>query len=164
MLKKLLLNSLLLIVFLVTSTACVPATGRSQEVVTIQIPILSSLGGDFPVAELSALPEDQRMNPIGFIGSQQQLDTVLNHLQAGGRLLPPVDFSTQLVLFARNTRFYNRLSIASVTLVGDTVEILSMSTMSAMPIGEKVAMSLVVVEQGGARFIAVNGEKMAIGK
>jgi hypothetical protein len=34
--------------------------------------------------------------------------------------------------------------------------------MSAMPIKEKVAMSLVVVERGGAKFIDVNGEKIEL--
>ncbi len=162
MLKKLLLNALLLAVFLVTSTACVPAEESSTEIVTLQVPILASLGGDFPVAELGSLPDAQRMKPGGFIGSQQQLDAVLEHLHAGGKVLPPVDFSTQRVLYVRNTRFYNRLSIASVTLVDNTLEILSMSTLSAMPIKENVAMSLVVVPRLGAKYLKVAGEKVRL--
>jgi hypothetical protein len=162
MLKKILLHSLLLVVFLVTSTACVPAAGSNREVVTLQVPILSSLGGDFPVAGLGVLPEAQRMNPIGFIGSQMQLDKVLKYLQAGDKLLPPVDFSTQRVLYARNTVFYNHLSIAAVTLVGNTLKILSMSTLSAMPIEENVAMSLVVVPRLEAKYLEVAGEKVRL--
>ena len=37
-----------------------------------------------------------------------------------------------------------------------------MSTMSARPIKEKVAMSLVVVARGSAQFVDVNGVKVVI--
>jgi hypothetical protein len=146
---------------LIAASACTLATENSPGVAH-KVPILHSLGGDFPVTALDLLPEGQRLNPVGYLGSQSQLDAVVEQLQAGGKMLPTVDFTTQLVLFVRNTRFYNRLSIGAVTLAGATFEILSMSTMSAMPIKEKVAMSLVVVERGGAKFIAVNGEKVVI--
>ena len=164
MLLKIVLLSIVLVFLLSATFACTQVIEKNSGITRIQVPILFSLGGDFPVSELDALPEAQRLLPVGCLASQQQVDAVLQHFQEGGKGFPAVDFSTQLVLFARNTVFYNRLSIAGVTLVGDSLEVLSMSTMSAMPIKEKVAMSLAVVERSGARFIVVNGEKIEIRK
>jgi hypothetical protein len=152
----------MLLSFLVIATSACTLATENRPGVAHKVPILHSIGGDFPVAALDLLPEGQRLNPVGYLGSQSQLDAVVEHLQSGGKTLPTVDFTTQLVLFARNTRFYNRLSIGAVTLAGATFEILSMSTMSAMPIEEKVVMSLVVVERGGAKFIDVNGVMVEI--
>ena len=161
MLREMSMRFILLTFLVIATSACTLATENRPGVVH-KVPILHSLGGDFPVAALDLLPDGQRMSPVGFIGNQTRLDAVIEQFQAGGKVLPAVDFSTQLVLFARNTRFYNRLSIGAVTLVGTTFEILSMSTMSARPIKEKVAMSLVVVARGAARFVSVNGEQMEI--
>ena len=159
--RKTVVQSLFLIIFLLLFSACTSAKQNSSGI-PLKVAIIHSLGGDFPVAQLDVLPVGQRLNPVGYIVSQQQLAAVLRHIESGDTILPAVDFSTQMVLFARNTRFYNRLSIGAVTLVGEAFEVLSMSTMSARPIEDKVAMSLVVVERGEARFIVVNGEKVEL--
>ena len=63
--------------------------------------------------------------------------------------VPEVDFTVNIVLFARNTQFYNRLSIGKVEVSGGVAELLAMETMSALPIEEKAAISLVVVPRQG---------------
>lgn len=163
MVLKIVVQSLFLTFLLLFVSSCTSATDKHVAPDRIQVPILHTLGGDFPVAQLDVLPVGQRISPVGYIGSQQQLEALLQHLDGVGTYdLPTVDFSTELVLFARNTRFYNRLSIGRVTLAGDTLEVLSMSTMSARPIEDKVAMSLVVINKGRARFVSVNGEKVEL--
>ncbi|MBC2709559.1 MAG: hypothetical protein HGJ94_00660, partial [Desulfosarcina sp.] len=57
------------------------------------------------------------------------------------------------VLFARNTHFYNRISIGKVNVKKGAAEVLAMETMSAMPIEDKVAISLVVVARQGITAI-----------
>ncbi len=67
-----------------------------------------------------------------------------------------------MVLFARNTQFYNRISIGQVNLKGGVVEVLAMETMSAAPIQDKVAMSLVVVPRQGISGIQAGDEVIPI--
>ena len=51
---------------------------------------------------------------------------------------PEIDFTVNLVLFARNTQFYNRINIGKVNVSNGVAEVLAMETMSAMPIEDKV--------------------------
>jgi hypothetical protein len=57
------------------------------------------------------------------------------------------------VLFARNTQFYNSIRIGKVNVRDGVAEVLTMETMSAIPIEEKVAVSLVVVPRKGIKSI-----------
>ncbi|MCK5641190.1 MAG: hypothetical protein KAJ19_10345, partial [Gammaproteobacteria bacterium] len=79
-----------------------------------------------------------------------------------GEAVPEVDFKTNLVLFARNTQFYNRISIGKVNVKNGVAEVLAMETMSAMPIQDKVAMSLVVVPRKGIKLIRSTDGLVAI--
>ena len=67
--------------------------------------------------------------------------------------VPEIDFKAKLVLFARNTHFYNRISIGQVNVTNGVAEVLAMETISAMPIEDKVAMSLVAVVRQGITAI-----------
>ena len=154
--------SLFIPLLLIILSACSIAMPSNDTEVNRQVSIIGSLSGNFPIVALTALPEVQRTNPVGYLVNQQQLDSVMQYFQADGKVLPDVDFSSQIVLFARNTVFYNRLSIAQVTLIGETLSVLSMETRSARPIDDKVAMSLVVIPREGARFIAVAGGNIKI--
>ena len=127
-----------------------------------QVPILAFLSGDFPVAAFDSLPKNQREAPIGFLGTQQQLDLVLEQINSAESLSYKVDFSTQIVLFVRNTVFYNRLSIGQVTLEDDTLKVTSVQTLSAIPIRGKVAISMVVVPRQGARYLESGGLKVPL--
>jgi len=61
--------------------------------------------------------------------------------------------TANLVLFARNTQLYNRTRIGKVNVKNGVTEVLAMETMSAMPIEDKVAMSLAVVLRKGIESI-----------
>ncbi len=153
---------LFLALLLIISAACTGATVNNAEVAAVKLPILYALAGDLSVSGLISLPKQQRTKPIGYLASQQQLDEVMRYFQTDATLLPAVDFTTQLVLFARNTVYYNRLSIVAVDLVGETLKVVSVSTLSAMPIQQQVAMSLVVIPRQGAKYLDVAGEKTRI--
>lgn len=76
-----------------------------------------------------------------------------------GETEPEMDFKNTLVLFVRNTQFYNRISIGRVVLRNGIAEIVAMETLSAMPIEDKVAMSLAVVSRKGIKGIKA-GDKI----
>ena len=79
-----------------------------------------------------------------------------------GENVPEIDFKANLVLFARNTQFFNRISIGKVNVTNGMAEVLAMETMSAMPIEDKVAMSLVVIVRQGITAIQSGDEIIPI--
>jgi hypothetical protein len=121
------------------------STGSSGE-----IKILQSWQGDYPVAQLDLLPMKQRGQGLGFIDSASTFEGIWKAFKPG-EPVPEIDFQTSLVLFARNTQFYNRISIGRATVKNGVVELLAMETMSAMPIEDKVVMSLVQVDRKGIK-------------
>jgi hypothetical protein len=94
------------------------------------------------------LPAGQRDQPVGFIDNPGTFEDVW-HAWKPSDPVPDVDFTTRLVLFARNTQFYNRLSIGKVTVTGGIAEVMAPETLSAMPVEDKVALSMAVVDRAG---------------
>ena len=140
-------------------------TTLSADISTVKdgpVQILGTLNGDLPVSSLKMLPVELQEQPVGYLSSQKQLDVFLQSIQADGTLLPVVDFSSQIILFAKNTVYYNRLSIGQVFREGETLTILAMETRSAMPVTDKVAISLVIIERNGAMFIDAGNTKVTI--
>jgi hypothetical protein len=133
-------------------------TGKETPAASGEVAILQSWQGDYPVAQLKLLPEKQREQGVGFIDDGETFKTVWNVFKPGEDV-PKIDFKAHLVLFARNTQFYNRISIGKVKVTNGVAEMLAMETMSAMPIEAKVAMSLVVVPRQGITAIQ-NGDKI----
>lgn len=123
--------------------------------------ILQSWHGDFPVAQLQTLPEKQREQGIGFIDTPETFASVWKAYKPG-EAVPEIDFTANLVLFARNTRFYNRIRIGKVNVKNGVAEVLAMETLSAMPIEDKVAMSLVKVAKQGITSIQTGNEIIPI--
>lgn len=118
---------------------------------------MQSWQGDYPVAQLKLLPHDQREQAVGFINDAKTFEQVWKAFKPG-KNVPEIDFKTNLVLFARNTQFYNRISIGKVTVTNGVAEVLAMENMSAMPIEDKVAMSLVVIARQGVTAVQ-SGDK-----
>ncbi len=110
--------------------------------------ILKSWQGDYPVAKLQLLPEKQRELAVGFIDDSETFTKVWKAFKQGEDV-PEIDFKTSMVLFTRNTQFYNRISIGKVNVKNGVAKVLAMETMSSMPIEDRVAMSLVVVPKQG---------------
>jgi len=124
---------------------------------TGEVEIVQMWQGDYPVAQLSELPEAQRDCGIGYIADAETFENVWKAFRPG-EPVPETDFKENLVLFARNTQFFNRVRIGKVKVTNGVAEVLAMETLSAMPIEDKVAMSLAVVPRKGIQSIQI-GEK-----
>lgn len=132
-----------------------------SQAVTREAKILQSWHGDYPVAQLKLLPEGQREQPVGFINDAKTFGGVWKAFNPG-EVVPEIDFRANLTLFARNKQFYNRIRIGKVNVANGVAEVLAMETMSAMPIEDKVGMSLVVVPRQGISWIRAGDEVVPI--
>jgi acid phosphatase (class A) len=130
-----------------------PLTGEAE--------ILQSWQGDYPVAQLKLLPDKQHEQAIGFISDAVTFKAVWQAFKPREKI-PAINFKSDLVLFARNTQYYNRISIGKVSVINGVAEVLAMETMSASPIEDKVAMSLVVVSRKGIKSIRTPNGSIAI--
>ncbi|MBW1851203.1 MAG: hypothetical protein JRJ15_07185 [Deltaproteobacteria bacterium] len=161
------ISLLLTILALVILTACNRSDNTTTEKTDHSAPfsgeakILQSWQGDYPVALLNLLPEEQREQAVGFIDDAKTFELVWKEFKPGEDV-PVIDFKGSLVLFARNTQFYNRIRIGKVNVTNGVAEVLAMETMSAMPIEDKVAMSLVVVARQGIAAIQTGDENIPI--
>ncbi len=158
--------SLLLTVFtLVMLFGCSHSDTRTDhaQAAGSEAEILQSWKGDYPVAKLKLLPEKQREQWVGFINNAKTFAAVWKTFKPGEDV-PEIDFKANLVLFARNTQFYNRISIGKVNVKNGVAEALAMETMSAMPIEDKAAMSLVVVSLNGITAIQTRDEIIPVNK
>ena len=126
-----------------------------------KIEILQSWQGDYPVAQLNALPEGQREHGIGYIPDAKAFEDVWTAFKPG-ESVPEIDFKANLVLFARNKQFFNRVSIGKVQVTNGVAEVVAMETMSARPIEDKVAMSLAVVPRDRIRFLQTGDESIPV--
>ncbi|RJP93772.1 MAG: phosphatase PAP2 family protein [Desulfobacteraceae bacterium] len=130
---------------------------------SVEAEILKSWQGDFPLNQLHLLPEGQRQSPAGFIDSAQTFTDVWKALKPGEGV-PVIDFNANLVLFARNTQFFNRISIGKVDVKNGVAQLLAMETMSANPLEDKAAMSMVVVSKSGVSAIQTGDKIIPIAK
>ncbi len=126
-----------------------------------EISVLQEWRGDYPVSELHRLPDVQRKTRVGYLSSPEQFMRVWQALKPGEKV-PEVDFSEHLVVFARNVTFYNRNAIAQVLLRDNVVEILVRETMSALPIEDRVAMSIAVIPRAGINYIEAGTERIPV--
>lgn len=94
------------------------------------------------------LPKAQHNSPVGYINDKETFGRIWQAFKPG-EAIPEVDFKANLVLFVRNTQFYNRINIGKVKVEKGVAEVLAMETLSALPIEDKVAMSVVVVPRKG---------------
>lgn len=73
-----------------------------------------------------------------------------------------MDFSSNIVVFVRNMRLYNRTNIFKTALKDGVLEVLAMETMSAIPITDKVAMAMAVVPRQGIQFIQAGPTRLPV--
>ncbi|MGE5320963.1 MAG: hypothetical protein ACM3KD_12330, partial [Hyphomicrobiaceae bacterium] len=118
----------------------------------VELPIVQSWSGDYPVAELKLLPEGQQQSGAGYLGSAAAFASIWAAFSPG-EAVPTVNFRKQVVVFHRNVNFYNRTRIFKVTLKDGGAEVLATETMSAIPITDKVSMALAVVPRAGVKAI-----------
>jgi len=127
----------------------------------VDVNILQTWQGDYPVDQLNLLPGGQRELNIGYISNSDSFSAIWNQFKPN-KNVPGIDFSENFVLFARNIQYYNRISIGKVTLKKGVVDILAMETMSAMPIEANVALSLAVVPRKGITAIKLGDDQILI--
>ena len=123
--------------------------------------ILKDWRGDYPVAQLDRLPEGQRAIRIGYLDTLSKFTEVWQVFKPGEEV-PDIDFSVNLVVFSRNVTFYNRISIVKALLRDGIAEILTMETMSAFPIEDKVAMALAIIPRAGINYIEAGNERIPV--
>jgi hypothetical protein len=138
-------------------------TSEQTPAASGEVNILQAWRGDYPVDQLNLLPEDQREPAVGFIGDSETFAGVWKAFKPGEGV-PEIDFKANLVLFVRNTQFYNRISIGKVNVTKGVAALLAMETMSALPIEDKVAMSMVVVARQGITAIQSGNEIIPVKK
>lgn len=118
------------------------------------VKILQSWQGDYPLAQLEIFPENQREHGTGYINDENDFALIWKAFKPGEDV-PDVDLQDNVILFARNTRFYNRISIGKVEVQNGVAQVLAMETMSAQPIEEKVALSLAMIPRRGITAVRV---------
>ena len=146
------------VVALSTSTSAQPSTG---EDVPRDLSILQKWSGDFPSTHLDRLPERQTDTKIGYIGKKSVFANVWKAFKPK-EPVPEVDFSKNLVVYTRNVRFYNRLSIFKTTLKGDTIGLMAMETRSARPLEDHAAMAMAAIPREGIKYIQVGNESISV--
>jgi len=122
------------------------------------VEILQKWNGDFPVTSLDLLPAGQRESVHGLIGDVKTFVAVWETLFPD-QPPPAIDFKENVVIFSRNTDFYNPTSIARAELKDGVLEVLAIETLSSRPIEDKVAMALAVVPRRGIESIRA-GEQL----
>ncbi|MDX1776905.1 MAG: hypothetical protein R3297_10010 [Desulfobulbales bacterium] len=155
-LKSGLLFLLLVIVLFHVNGCTAKETIRADS---IDLPLFDTISGEYPVSELGRLPPGQQDTTVGYIGDTETFIPVWRAFMPN-EILPEVDFSNKIIVFSRNTQFYNRTIIFKVTLSDGVAEIFAMETMSAIPIDDKVAMAMAVIPREGVT--AIKGGAVAI--
>ena len=145
------------VVFLISGCA----TTNTINSAPINIPLLEKWSGDYPVPELGRLPEGQQNAGTGYIGDAKTFIPVWRAFMPK-EILPVVDFGKNIVVFTRNTEFYNQTFILKAALQDGTVEIITMKTLSAIPIKERIAMAMAVIPRDGIMAIQADTEKIRV--
>lgn len=127
----------------------------------VDLPILQRWSGDYPVAELKRLPEGQRKTRVGFFGDGPSFAAAWPAFKPGEKV-PQVDFVENLVVFSRNRVYYNRTSIAKVTIQDGVAEVMAIETRSSAPVADKAAMAMAVIPREGVKFIQAGKERIPV--
>lgn len=151
--------SLLGILALGMMTACTTAT--VTDIPPAEVVISQSWSGDYPVAGLTRLPQGQQRSRAGYLGNAAVFKSVWSGFKPD-EAVPVVDFRTDMVMFYRNVDFYNRTRILKVMLKDGTADVIAMETMSAIPIGDKVAMAMAVIPRAHVKTIQAGAERLAV--
>lgn len=123
--------------------------------------ILQRWAGDYPLAQLDRLPEGQRQSRVGYLGDPAAFTRLWLAFKPDTPV-PTLDFSKNLVVFARNVDLYRRTLIAKVTLLRGVAEIVDVGTASESPIEDQVAIALALIPRDGLEFIQRGKERIPV--
>ena len=141
--------------------ACLGCSALTPEPGPVDVPVLQHWQGDYPVSALAALPAAHRDSGLGLLESTEQFAPVWAAFSPA-EPQPPIDFGTDVVVYVRNTVFYNRLVIGRVRAEDGVAEVLAMETLSARPIEDRVAMALAVIPRAGLRAVRVGDQRVPL--
>jgi hypothetical protein len=136
------------------------ALGPPAEIPKV-LPVLQRWTGDYPVGQLDRLPEGQRRSRVGCLSDAAAFKRFWQAFKPD-TAVPAIDFSKNLVIFARNMDRYHRTLIAKVTLQDGVAEIVDIGTASASPIEDKVGVALALVPREGVQFIRRGKERIPV--
>ncbi len=125
------------------------------------VTMLHQWDGDYPVDSLSALPAHVRDLPVGYLADAAMFARIWNIFKPDVNV-PEVDFADNIVVYYRNVTYYNRTSIFKLTLQEGILEVLARETMSAIPIDDKVAISMAVIPGKGIYSIKAGDQKIPV--
>ena len=138
---------------------CAPA--NTLNTAPANIPLLEKWSADYPVSDLERLPAGQQDTRAGYIGDTETFIPVWRVFMPE-QILPAVDFRKNIVVFTRNIQFYNQTIILRVSLHGGIAEIVTLESMSAMPIEDRVAMAMAVIPRDEVMAIQAGTEKIQV--
>jgi hypothetical protein len=125
------------------------------------VKILQAWQGDYPVNQLDLLPDKQQEQAVGFITDSSSFLEIWQQFKPN-KDIPEINFKDNLILFARNLVYYNRISIGQVKLKDGLAEVLAMETKSALPIENNVAFSMAVISRQEINSIQIGNDKIPI--
>ena len=152
---RILLTGMLLAIMTGCSNVPVADTPPTELVIS------QAWSGDYPVAELKRLPAGQQQSGVGYLGSATAFESVWSAFKPG-EAVPALDFGKHVVVFHRNVDFYNRTRIFKVTLRDGVAEVLTMETLSALPIEDKVAMAMAVIPRADVKYLQAGPARIPV--
>jgi hypothetical protein len=150
--------AVLAVLFLVVLLSCSHSMDNAEDPPTGAVAgktekaIKQSWSGDYPVDQLALLAEGADQRGSGYIGDAPTFRAVWSAFKPGEHV-PDVDFNVHLVIFVRNTQYYNHMRIGRVMLENGVASVMAMETLSARPIEDVVALSMAVISREGVTGI-----------
>ena len=119
--------------------------------------------GFYPVKQLVKLPAKQQKSAVGAIQDKKTWEAVFKALQPDMKL-PEVDFKKNMVVFARNIRFVNRIIGLTAMVEKETLVVRYASTRTARPIVDQVFFVAAVFPRKGISKISNGQETVPLAK
>jgi hypothetical protein len=117
--------------------------------------------GMLPIESVLLLPKVTRDHRIGIIDKEEIWSKIWKAHQPDEKQ-PKVDFDSQVVVFIKNVRHLNRITLVSAELDDGLLTIRSKQTRSARPIRGRVHCVLIIVQRVGIRQISDGRTKIVI--
>ena len=119
--------------------------------------------GFYPIKQLVKLPAKQQKSAVGAIQDKKTWEAVFKALQPDMKL-PEVDFKKNMVVFARNIRFVNRIIGLTAMVEEETLVVRYASTRTARPIVDQVFFVAAVFPRKGISKISNGQETVPLAK
>jgi hypothetical protein len=116
------------------------------------VPIVRTWEGPFLVKELNVFPKEVQNTPVGYIADAKTLAAVWQLFRPDDKA-PEVNFREQVIVFARNVKYVNKLQINMVLNKDGVVTLLAKETLTATPVESKIYISFALIPRAGLRAL-----------